>query len=592
MLKRALTALLAVAFVFLIGFGNPASVQAQGESPFSPAYESALKDSYNEAIQDCGTPSLECLVHHVYKYIQFEIANAPAQSTPPSAGGTGTGPGSSVPQPNMVSSGFVYLIGQMYANPPASTGTYVADVMKSAHIATPAYAQGLGFAALDPILSLWKTFRNMAYLFFVFVFMIIGFMIMFRNKVNGADVTAQQAIPSIIVSLLFVTFSYAIAGFMIDLMYLLMFLMIGIFDTRLADANVIDFNILQIGGLLFGNVAGSFNQNVDLITNMLSNLVSADNGLTTAFGFVGGMTLTLILTVAVIFGTFKLFFELLKSYANVVIATVISPITLMMGAIPSNNAFVPWLRNVAGNLAAFPTVLFIVILYNQFTDLGNATSGGFMPPFLLGRGQAGAISSLMGLALILAMPEIVKEIKEKVGAKEGFGTKVAGWATDRAKKGWEGYKGVGAKNIMKGGAFLGASAGSSAAGAAIGGVRAKSKGGSFWKGAGRGAAIGAAVPTGIKVAKPLIRSTYNAAKQEAGQFLVGESIGQAQRRLERNESKSGQIAKRVLNDMALRNAGLSGRGGVQAPSNRGAETSSTGAVPAGGANSNEDRAGS
>lgn len=442
MLKRAFAALLAVAFVFLVGFWTPAVVHAQGAeaSPFSPSYDSALIDSYREAITDCGTPSLECLVHHVYKYIQIEISNSPYPKTPASAGGGG-GNGNNLlnqsAQPNMVAGGLVQLIGMMYANPIASTGTYVADVMNSANIATPAYAQGLGFAALDPILALWKTFRNMAYLFFVVVFIIIGFMIMFRNKVNGADITAQQAIPSIIVSLIFVTFSYAIAGFMIDLMYLIMFLMIGIFDTSLADANVIDFNIFQIGGILWGTVAsrGALTQNVDLITNMLSSLVSAENWGTQALGMIGGLTLTLILAVAVIFGVFKLFFELLKSYASVVVATVISPITLMMGAIPGNNAFVPWLRNIAGNLAAFPTVLFIVILYNQFTRLGSATTGGFMPPFLLGRGQAGAISSLMGLALILAMPEIVKEVKTKVGATEGFGTKIWGWATDRGKQG-------------------------------------------------------------------------------------------------------------------------------------------------------------
>lgn len=473
MLKRALTALLAVAFVFLVGFWTPAVVHAQDAeaSPFSPAYDSALIDSYSEAITDCGTPSLECLVHHVYKYIQIEISNSPRTEQPPSAGGGGADGQNqlmSAPRTNPVAGGLIQLIGTMYANPVASTGTYVADVMNSAHIATPAYAQGLGFAALDPILALWKTFRNMAYLFFVIVFIVIGFMIMFRNKVNGADITAQQAIPSIIVSLLFVTFSYAIAGFMIDIMYLVMFLMIGIFDTSLADANIIDFNIFQIGGVLWGTVASgaALSQNVDLITNMLSSLVSAENWGTQALGMIGGLTLTLILAVAVIFGVFKLFFELLKSYANVVVATVISPLTLMMGAIPGNNAFVPWLRNIAGNLAAFPTVLFIVILYNQFTKLGSATTGGFMPPFLLGRGQAGAISSLMGLALILAMPEIVKEVKTKVGASEGLGTKIAGWATDRGKQG-----------IPIGGRAAALGAGATVGGAAALGRFAQAKGG-------------------------------------------------------------------------------------------------------------------
>ncbi|MEA2056742.1 MAG: hypothetical protein U9O78_03500, partial [Patescibacteria group bacterium] len=115
--------------------------------------------------------------------------------------------------------------------PPASGVRYVADVFESAKLIPQAQAQGTGFAALNPILETWKTFRNVAYLFFVLIFLVIGFMIMFRHKINGQTViTVQQAIPNIIVSLIFVTFSYAIAGFLIDLMYVLMYLFIGLFN--------------------------------------------------------------------------------------------------------------------------------------------------------------------------------------------------------------------------------------------------------------------------------------------------------------------------------------------------------------------------
>ncbi|MCB9801418.1 MAG: hypothetical protein H6773_04505 [Pseudomonadales bacterium] len=540
MLKRALTALLAVAFVFLVGLGTPAVAQAQGGavSTFSPAYDSELYDAYNEAIQDCGTPSLECLVHHVYKYIVFEMSNSPRTSPPPSAGGS-SGPGSSLERVNPVAGGLIYMIGQMYANPPASTGTYVADVLDNAHIATPAYAQGIGFAALDPVLSLWKTFRNMAYLFFVLVFIIIGFLIMFRSKVNGADVTAQQAIPSIIVSLIFVTFSYAIAGFLIDIMYLIMFLMIGIFDTSLADANIIDFNIFQVGGLLFGDIWtwGGFNQNVDLITNMLSSLVGSGNQLTEFVGIVGGATLTLVLTIAVLFGVFKLFFELLKSYANVVVNTVIAPITLMMGAIPGKNALVPWLRNIAGNLSAFPTVLFIIILYNQFTDLGNATNGGFMPPFLLGRGQAGAIASLMGLALILAMPEIVKEVKTAVGATEGFGTKVAGWAADRAKRGTSKLDDV---------AHVGGTAGAGLAGGAYAYGMARTKGGLKGRAAFDAAISGATITDGKNRKK-----TYGGATRWGGKtFETIQSIRKQGERISQGRFLDPEDPTKYLAELA------------------------------------------
>src|SRR5690606_25281628 len=92
---------------------------------------------------------------------------------------------------------------------------------------------GLGFSSLDPILDTWKAFRNVAYLFYVIMFLVIGFMIMFRQKISSqAVVTAQQALPKIIISLIAVTFSYALAGLMIDAMYLIMYLIVGLFPSQ------------------------------------------------------------------------------------------------------------------------------------------------------------------------------------------------------------------------------------------------------------------------------------------------------------------------------------------------------------------------
>ena len=110
-------------------------------------------------------------------------------------------------------------IAYMYSTPPASTEVFIADLLDSANIVEPAYAQGLGFASLTPILGAWKIFRNVSYFFFIIAFLAIGFMIMFRQKIGGQTVvTAQQALPRIIISLLAVTFSFAIAGFLIDIM--------------------------------------------------------------------------------------------------------------------------------------------------------------------------------------------------------------------------------------------------------------------------------------------------------------------------------------------------------------------------------------
>ena len=50
-------------------------------------------------------------------------------------------------------------------NPPVEMRTYIADVLQNTGLVQPAYAQGIGFSALNPVLRIWKAFRNIAYFF-------------------------------------------------------------------------------------------------------------------------------------------------------------------------------------------------------------------------------------------------------------------------------------------------------------------------------------------------------------------------------------------------------------------------------------------
>lgn len=304
--------------------------------------------------------------------------------------------------------------------PPASSTTYVADLLRSAHIVPQAQAQGLGFASLDPILGTWKIFRNVAYLFFVVIFLIIGFMIMFRQKINGQTVvTAQQAIPGIIVSLIFVTFSYAIAGFMIDLMYLLMYLMIVLFNppegTAILDNNIFDaiWYILigkGEGVSLFSSVSGA----VENFTKAFTGNLGAASG---ALGWLAGITAALVVAVAILIAAFKILFELLKTYVSIVLSIALAPITLMFGAIPGQNSFFKWLKRLVGNLLAFPVVLMT-----------------FIPPFLPGRGVSGAIVTLVGIGILLIIPEIIQQVKKAFGAEGGIVETLGGQMIQRTRE--------------------------------------------------------------------------------------------------------------------------------------------------------------
>jgi len=342
-------------------------------------------------------------------------------------------------------------MGYLYT-PPASSRTYVADVLESAHVIPQAQAQGLGFSALDPILDTWKIFRNVAYLFFVVIFLVIGFMIMFRQKIGGQTVvTAQQAIPGVIVSLLFVTFSYAIAGFLIDLMYLLMYLMIGIFPLE-EGVGILSQNIFKVGWDLVAGSEGAFQTVNSAVNGFVSEItVNSDSSFLGAFA---GITLALIIAIAVLIGIFKLFFELLKTYVTLIVSIAVAPLMLMLGAIPGKNNFTNWLKIISGNLMAFPAVLLALILFKMFTQQGSTLdSGGFVPPFLLGGGQGAAVLTLVGIGIILIMPEIVKEVKKVMGAEGGLFEQLAGAAISQAQEG----SGLGMRTVGGvGGAALGA----------------------------------------------------------------------------------------------------------------------------------------
>ena len=399
-----------------------------------------LIEEYTAATENCADPSLECLVYYTTNYVAIQLMQNIVPINNVGSSGTSTqtpslNTGLNVAQNQGVVPGLAYFIGQMYANPAASTPLYVADVLESAHLVPRAYAQGLGFGALNPILELWKTFRNIAYVFYVVIFIIIGFLIMFRKKVGQSAITAQQAIPNVIVSLLFVTFSYAIAGLLIDLMYLSMFLIVGIFQATFTNnPDIINYNIFELSATFIkhGAIAG-FSSGSNIVESMINNIIN-NQTIASAFGWVGGITVGLVIAIAVLIGAFKLFFELLRSYAIIVLSVVVGPIQLMMGAFPGNDTFTPWIKNLVANLAAFPVVLITAVMFFVFTDGTVKADGGFMPPFLVGRGASDAIATLMGLAILLALPEIVKEIKKKMGATEGFGGLVANAAVDRGKQ--------------------------------------------------------------------------------------------------------------------------------------------------------------
>ncbi len=124
---------------------------------------------------------------------------------------------------------FAYIdkaISAMYTHPPTSGTLYLANLGTNLGLVDEAYAQsigGTGDRVLFPVIKLWQVARNVSYIAFILVFITIGLMIMFRQKISQqATVSAQAAIPGLVIGLVLITFSYFIAALIVDFSFITM----------------------------------------------------------------------------------------------------------------------------------------------------------------------------------------------------------------------------------------------------------------------------------------------------------------------------------------------------------------------------------
>jgi hypothetical protein len=299
--------------------------------------------------------------------------------------------------------GFIFaaanFITGIYASPPASGSKYLAHLGNKLGIVKPVHAQeqGIGFQAMQNLIPLWETFRNLAYGLFVIVFVIIGFAIMFRVKISPqAVITIQSALPKMIIALLLITFSYAIVGFMIDIMYIIIFLINTIFSELLFDQlgkNVGDVlrALLDNVGDFFGDIGPEnrmaglmvraiFNQLVFFfIVPLMALLVIFVLG---PIGWLLGFFLALVILITLL----RCVWTLLRAYAMVIINLIFAPLIIVVGALPGSNAIGSWFRNLLANLAVLPVMVTMFYLASYMIMLGLipiVTNPAFMFIFII-----------------------------------------------------------------------------------------------------------------------------------------------------------------------------------------------------------------
>lgn len=261
---------------------------------------------------------------------------------------------------------------------PASGIEYVADAASRLKIIPSAYAQGVGFKGLQPALKMWKVTRNITYALSILAVIIMSFMIMFRVKISPQVViTVQSALPKIIIALILVTFSYAIAGFIIDISYLLLGVVAALITgsgVNITDLDMIPFfNVLVMGSglfrtliltqlvfLLFFGVAGAVIGGVSAV---------ATGGITAVPVLIGGgigAILFFLLIVMMIWVSIKILWLLVKTTINILLLIIAAPLMILAGTFSSGIGFGAWLRQLVANVAVFPMVRIMLFLAHYF----------------------------------------------------------------------------------------------------------------------------------------------------------------------------------------------------------------------------------
>ena len=269
------------------------------------------------------------------------------------------------------------MIASIYQNKPVDLSLWIKDAGQTlGFVPKQAHAQGVGFKGLAAVLPIWKAFRNISYLFLAIVMVAIGFMVMFRKKIDPKTVvTVQNALPNIVITMLLITFSYAIAGLMIDIMYLVIIFGVnilvpldqGIFKTGLfkADQNtasqLMTGNMFTLLGQMIWGATGAFD---DLLRYLIAG--NPQNWLQ-GLGAVGAGVLAtpfivVILAVAILFGYIRIIFLLGGAYINIIISVIFAPLLILMDAIPGNQSFVSWFNNLLADLAVFPITIILLLI--------------------------------------------------------------------------------------------------------------------------------------------------------------------------------------------------------------------------------------
>lgn len=379
-------------------------------------------------------------------------------------------------------------IAMMYTKP-TNTVAYIDSLVGNFGVTKHAYAQvdctgqdaatkpecnnGTGFQSLSFIQNIFILFRNITYILMVIIFAIVGLGIMLRFHIDPRTVmTIQNQIPKAIIAILLITFSYAIAGLLVDAMWTVTYFGINVVGSARDKACAVGPNGAQLSLAgsattsilnhpiqyttnLFGDQTGCFgsfdgisglaldvgSSFADLVSHLVLATIGGDEFIPPcgAFGlgngdfggciqqaifivvkFLVGILAVLIVLIALIASLFRLWFVLLKNYIMVLVDIMLAPIYILLGLIPgSSYGFGKWFRSVVAQLAVFPMAAIILVLASVVASdpkVNNPTAGVFLPPLIGNPSIANGLGSILAFGFILLTPNLIDIFRDALNA--------------------------------------------------------------------------------------------------------------------------------------------------------------------------------
>lgn len=337
------------------------------------------------------------------------------------------------PQTNKTDGPKFSIFSFIYNNEMSGTGYLLRKISKITSL-PEAKAQGFGYTSGGAaVQKLWQATRNISYMLLIIVTIVLALMIMFRVKISPqAVISVQSALPKIIIGIILITFSYAIAGFLIDLMYVV----IGIISMIIKNAGIVkdDYSAIE----LFKDLTSDRNVFVLSWQYVITFLAGTFSTLFSS-GFGGGLIL-LLLFIAVLLATlinaFKILWLMIKTYANIILSIAIAPLQILIGIVsPIGGGFGQWVRNFISNLAIYPTVgvMFFLSFFFAVQAIGGSfgtwiapfeilpsaleSTTAWDPPLTWGTNSGRFLWMLVSFAIYMSIPKVADIIKGMIEGK-------------------------------------------------------------------------------------------------------------------------------------------------------------------------------